>query len=230
MIHKKKTLHFILFLTAYTFNVTAQTNIGLDAGLTFNKLDLKTINDIKLGTRHGYLISVNVTHKFNKELAIEISSSVLQKNYSIENKRNIYQNINNTYAQLPLSVKYNRKIANRLTLAGSFGIYYAYWLKSKIDGIAPNIFNISTDSDNNEIIELESFRYTYHFDSKKHNRSEFGLASKIELNCKIINNLSCGLKGHYYHSLTSQQKVVLEQQPSYNETFALSLALACHFN
>lgn len=231
MIYKIKILYFILFLAAISVNVNAQTNIGIDAGLTFNKLGLKTsINHIKMGTRRGNLISVNIAHRISKELAIEISPGMLQKNYSIENKSNIYQNINNTYAQLPFSIKYNRKVTNKFTFTPSFGIYYAYWLKSKIDGIVPNIFNISIDSDNNQIIGLEHFQYTYYFDSKKDNRSEFGWTGKIELDYKIVNDFSFGLKGHYYQSLTSQQKVVLLQQPSYNKTFALSLGFSYHFN
>jgi len=229
----KQLFLLILFLLIQPDKTNAQTSISFDAGVTYNKLDFNANNiNVVMTSKQGYITNVNIDYQLTRMLALEASPGVLQKNYSIKNNTDIYQNINNTYIQLPISIKYKIKlIINRLIASGSLGTYYAYWLKSNIDGLAPNIFDLSLDTENNEVIKLERIRYTHGFNSAQDDRSELGWAGKIGLEYKVINSFSCSLKGHYYQSLTDQQKHTIElQQPRYNRTFAISLGLGYYFN
>lgn len=211
-------------------NAKAQTNIGLDAGITYNKLRFKPANsNLTLSSKQGYIINLNIDHQLNKWIAVETSPGVLQKNYSVKNTNNIYQDINNTYLQLPISIKFERKLISRLNLSASLGGYYAYWIKSTINGTAPNVFELSSGSEGGELIKVEGIKSQYPF-SHRDNRSEFGWTAKVGLDYRILNDLSCSIKGYYYQSLTDQQKRIDELQASrHNETLAATVGIIYSF-
>lgn len=228
---KKQLYIIVIIFFAQIFKTSAQTNIGLDAGITYNKLDFKSNNsNLILTSRQGYIINLNIDHSLNKWFILETSPGVLQKNYSIKNRNDIYQNINNTYLQFPISMKYDMKLIKRLNVSGSLGGYYAYWIKSTMNGTAPNVFEITSDSDGGELIGLENIKSNHSF-SNQDNRSEFGWVAKIGLHYRIINNLSFSITGQYYRSITDQQKNTVELQvPKHNQTSALTIGVSYSFN
>ncbi|MDR6785983.1 hypothetical protein ABIE26_004547 [Pedobacter africanus] len=227
---KNPFLFLFLLLPVTPIITTAQTNISFDTGITYNKLSLNSRNNIISTSKEGYIASINLNHKLTRLLILETSASMLQKNYSIKNKTAIYQNVKNTYFQFPVSLKYKTKLTNKLSASGTLGVYYAYWLRSNIDGLAPNVFELSSDNENVESIKLEYIKYAHDFNSEQDNRSEFGWVGKVELEYRIFKNFSCQLKGHYYQSLTSPQKQNPElEQPGYNNTFAATLGFGYYF-
>lgn len=228
-IKKPLSILAIICLTCI-LNAKAQTNIGLDAGISYNKLKFKPANNnLILSSKQGYIINLNIDHKLNNWIAVEASPGVLQKNYSVKNTNNIYQDVNNTYLQLPISIKFNQKLLSRLSLSGAIGGYYAYWLKSTINGIVPNVFKLSTGSGGDELIKVEGIKSEYTF-SERDNRLELGCAAKLGLNYRILNALSFSIKGHYYRSLTDQQKQITELQATrYDETLAATIGIAYSF-
>lgn len=228
MINKKQLSLLVLFGAMLMNSAKAQLNIGVDAGITYNQLQFKSNNpDLKLSKRTGYLVNINVSKQLSKWMTIEATPGIIQKNYTVQNKHNIYQDINNTYLHLPLDIKYEISLLKPLKLSAALGIYYAYWLESNISGIAPNVFNIANNAEGDALIQLENIKSNYKFNDTQDNRSEFGWLAKVGLSYRILKNVSCSLKGHYYQSISDQQKQSNEfQSPKYNQTFATTIGLA----
>lgn len=224
----KRLFYIFIILSLFKMKANAQTTFSFDVGIASNKLDFRPINNsLKLFKNQGYMINVSLDYKFNKWLRIEVSPALLEKNYSVKNNSAIYQNINNAYLQFPISVKYAIRVVNKLVASGTSGIYYAYWLKSVVSGIAPNVFEQYSNHEGEELIGLEKIKYNYIFNSTLDNRSEFGWVAKIGLDYEVAKNLSCSLKGHYYQSITDQQKKIMILQGSrYNKTSVMTLGLA----
>ncbi|MBO9675841.1 MAG: outer membrane beta-barrel protein [Sphingobacteriaceae bacterium] len=226
---KNKIYIFSIILALYSSNINAQVNIGIDAGTTSNKLNYKT-NNILLGQKSGYITNINVEYALNKWLSLEGSTGAIQKNYSISNKSNISQQINNTYLQFPISIKHCINVIRRLNASVSLGVYYAYWISSNTEGVAPNVFDLSNNKDGTELIKLQSIKYPYQFDSSKDNRNEFGYVVKAGFNYKIISRVEISIRAHYYQSITDQQKKMQKPQNGrYNQTFAVTAGLTYHF-
>lgn len=227
----KKTFYIVAIIClTYVLHVKAQTNIGFDAGISNNKLRFKpATNILTLSSRQGYITNLNIDHQLNKWIAIEVSPGMLQKNYSVKNSNNIFQDVDNTYLQLPVSIKFNKKFARRLSLDGAIGSYYAYWIRSITNGLAPNVFELFSGAEGGELIKIEGIKSQHSF-NQNDNRSEFGWTAKISVNYNILNDFSCSIKGHYYRSLTDQQKQVNELQASrYNETLAATVGITYKF-
>lgn len=217
----------LIILFSSVIKANAQISIGLDAGVTINKLDYKNINEnILINSETGYITDVLIQYKLNKYFIFEITPSQLQKNYSIKNKNGVYQKINNKYLQLPFNVQYNLRLTHRISTYGALGLYYSYWLTSKVFGIAPNAFNIEQTS-SDQLIKLQKIKYLYAFNSEQDNRSEYGWVGKVGIDYNLNKRLSFSLKGHIYQSVMDQQKKIVEQQTSkYNQTLAATIGLS----
>jgi opacity protein-like surface antigen len=231
MITRHRIYRLAIIFSLYTAKATAQSNIAFDFGVSFNRLHHETRNNISLSGKTGYVLNINLNQRINSCLYIEASPGLIQKNYSLENKSNIYQHIDNSYLHLPLGVKYELKTPKKLTISAVLGIYYAYWITSNITGIAPNVFNISTAADGNELIGVEHIKSTYKFDTKYDNRSEIGWLAKIGLEYRVKKDLSYSFNYHYYQSLTDQQKGNgLFQSKKHNQTTAISAGIIYKIN
>ncbi|AOM79677.1 porin family protein [Pedobacter steynii] len=228
----KKLRYILTVLTVmYASTAIAQLNIGVDAGISYNKLQVEMADDeIRLSKNSGYIVNVNIDQKINKWLAIEVSPGLIQKNYRVENKNNIYQNVTNTYLHLPITAKYEMKVLKKINLSAALGAYYAYWIESTMEGVAPNVFELSTNPEGNETVRLERIKSNYRFNAKQDNRSEFGWVAKIGLDYRVLKNVSATIKGHFYQSITDQQKRVSEiHAQKYNQTTALTIGGVYHF-
>jgi len=221
----------LLISLIYISKANAQTNIGIDAGVTNNSLSFYASNtNLILKSRQGYLTNISINHILNKWLCLEAGPGVIQKNYSITNTTEIYQNINNTYLNFPVSMKVTLKAVNRINFNGSIGGYYSYWIASMINGIAPNVFELSSNSEGFESIKLETIKDDHSF-TKQDNRKEWGWVAKLALDYRIVNSIYSSIKLHYYGSLSDQQKLVTGfQTPRYNKTSAISVGIYQIFN
>lgn len=222
---------FIIF-SCFFIKANAQMSIGFDAGMTFNKLNSEYTNEnIKLIQETGYITSILLQYDLNKRFTIELTPSLLQKNYAIKNKSEIRQAIINTYLQFPVNAKYNIRLSSKFIAFGSLGVYYAYWLNSQITGTEPNIFDINQAlSFNNQSIKLQKIRHTTSFNIDDE-RSEFGWVGKTGLDYCPIKNVTLSFKGHLYQSLTSQQKETVKFQKSKsNQTLAVNIGLSYTIN
>lgn len=216
----------ILIFCLLTYKGNAQVSIGADVGITFNTLKLENSNNaVSTNNGYGYIISIPVKYKLNKHFYIETNPGLLQKNYTIENQKRIIQKVNNSYFQLPVGIESSFDLAPKISVNGLIGIYGAYWLSSKINGFAPNVFDISEQSTGTEEqINLQKINTTYNIDSKYDNRYEFGWTGRIGINYTFTTRLCFAIKGNLYRSLTDQQKSISElQRQKYNQTFAITM-------
>ncbi|MNR35130.1 hypothetical protein D3C85_1529560 [compost metagenome] len=129
-----------------------------------------------------------------------------------------------------MTAKYELTVFEKMSLSTALGAYYAYWIESTLDGIAPNVFELSTNPEGKETVRLEQIKSNYRFNAKQDNRSEFGWVAKIGLNYRILKSVSATIRGHYYQSITDQQKRVSEvQAQKYNQTTAVTIGAVYHF-
>ena len=227
MIVDKKILLTFLSLFFFLNGVYAQFSVGVDFGITNNQLNITSIDTaLKTKERQGYILGVNLNYRLGKLLLLELIPGFLEKKYSWVNVSGILNEVNNTYLQFPINLKFCFFSKKRINLSMSLGGYYAYWLRSEIEGNAPNVFEINSDAKENDIVKLERIKYMHKFDSIYDNRLEFGISSKAELEYHIIKNVFLSIKFHYYKSLTDQQYHTNEiESTRYNQTNAFTAGL-----
>lgn len=218
-----KQLCVLVFILIIHLRTTAQTYLGVDAGITHNNLRFKPYNtNLTLTSGQGYMVNFNISQRLNNWVQLEAAPGLLEKKYTIQNINGIYQNINNSYLNLPLCVQLNLKATKSIQLTFSLGGYYAFWRKSTINGVSPNVFELRSDSEGVDFIRLEKIKLDYGF-TEQDNRAEWGWVSKMGVACRASRRLHLLLKMHYYQSLTDQQKKISElHTPKYNETLAIS--------
>lgn len=221
---------FVAIFFTYTLDANAQMSFGIDVGLTNNKLNFSSkYSNLKLSSKDGYMTNLIIKHKLDKWLSFEASPGVIQKNYSIRNINNINQNIDNTYLHLPLSMKYEVSLVKNVNISGSFGAYYAYWISSVVSGVAPNVFELSSNPKGDELIKVENIDYKYKF-TKQDNKSELGWILKLGIEYGIFNHISLLINAQYYRSITDQQKRINElESEKRNRTLALTSGILYHF-
>lgn len=200
-------------------------------GITSNKLNfISKYGNPAVLSKDGYMVNLVICYQVNKWFEVDISPGMIQKNFTLRNTNNIHQNINNTYLHLPLSLKHDIYFLKNLNISGNLGLYYAYLIKSVISGFSPNVFEISSNLQGDELIKLENIKADYKI-TKQDNRSEFGWLGKVGLEYKIVNNVSCTIKGQYFRSITDQQKRINNAEPEKrNRTLVLSGGISYCFN
>jgi hypothetical protein len=233
MIIKKHLKLIILFSIINILKADGQLNLGIEGGISYNKLQfVNNADNIFLSRRIGYIFNINAEHKLNKSFILEVSPGLIQKNYSITNTRGIFQNVDNNYLILPIGLKYKINIIPKLTFIPSLGVYYGYWLTSKIQGVQPNVFDTSTDLDKNEIVGLKNINYAYSLNTVYDQRNELGWLTKLSISFRIKEKTSCSITTQYYQSITDQQKNRNNdlQNPKYNQTFNITTGIMYHLN
>lgn len=224
MFVNKEIFFAFLFSLFFLNGVYAQFNIGIDFGKTNNQLNFTSIDTaLRTQKRCGYIFDVDLNYGFNKSSSLELIPSFLEKKYSLVNKGQMFYDVNNKYLQFPVNLKFYFFLKKKIRLSISLGGYCAYWLKSEIDSEVPNVFEITNEINEQEVLKLERIKSLYKFDSKYDNRLEFGLSNKTELEYCIINNIFLSVKFHYYKSLTNQQYHINEiQSTRHNQTSIFS--------
>jgi opacity protein-like surface antigen len=221
-------LSAILFLAGLP--VIAQWSVGIGGGAGLNELQTNITNrpQQNLATATGVFLELPVGYSipFTKKgcfaLTIQTAFTFVQKGYALnrtDTLQGLDQQYRNNYVQLPFTalLTFRRK---SLTLELGGGGYVAYWVSGHIQGGMPNIFGGTPYG-------LDG---PYVFDDRKDNRWEEGWTAGGGVSVKIDGSLALFLAGHFFQSLTDQQKAYMEQQvPRYNSTWALSLGLQKEF-
>jgi hypothetical protein len=192
--------------------------LGISAGYTHNHLYTSvgyrpfTAYESKGGFAVGLPAVYHVTDWFSLQTEI----SVLQKNYSrTRTEYHVfyflpYQNVRNTYLQLPLMARFSFGEKNLRGFC-AFGGFLGYWANSRIEGIE---------------YDLNARPYQYNekftFDKRRDNRLEYGFLVGLGLDYKYNDICSIILEGRYYYSTSDLQKdYMLKQIPRYNNTFVI---------
>lgn len=225
MINIAKQWIIFIILCLQTYKSDAQTNISIQMGLSNNFTKSKQQISSSLNARYGYAFSADASLPVNDWVDLELSLTLIQKNFSIQNKSNIYQNLMNTYLQLPVGISKGIAFGKNIRLAGFLGIYYALWINKKMEGQIPNIFDVYQNADGSESLRLARFS-KQGFDSITDNRNEFGCATKLSLDYRFSKSMSITAGGHYYNSQTNQEKQTsLLQTGKYNKTVVIMTGL-----
>lgn len=221
MINVAKQSIIFIILCLQSYKSDAQTNISLQMGLSNNYIKSKK----QISSSLGYAVTADASFPANDWFDLELSLTLIQKNFSIQNKSNIYQNLTNTYLQLPVGISKGIAFGKNIRLAGFLGIYYALWINKKMDGQIPNIFDVHQNEDGSESLRLAQFS-NQGFNSITDNRNEFGWATKLSLDYRFSKSMSLTTGGHYYNSQTNQEKQTsLLQTGKYNKTFVIMTGL-----
>lgn len=232
----KKIAAFIVTvaLTVAALLSKAQVSIGFGGGATANYLKTNISNRTytTINSKLGYCIYLPFQYSFNNWISLYTDLSFMQKNYSIvriDSFAGINQSFKNTYIQLPLIARWEHG-RNRIKGFLDVGIYGAYWLKGRIKGNVPNIFNISdsvhASGQVTEYFALDSYNEKYQFSSQRDNRIEFGWVAGIGAKYALGNRHSLFIECRYYYALTDQQKnYAIHLTPKYNQTFSTLIGL-----
>jgi hypothetical protein len=181
----------------------------------------------------GWNIGIPVGYQFFDWLAVYAAPTYIVKNYDIVRSgffAGVYQKNYNRYLQLPLTARFSfggKALRGFVDLGG----YAAYWESGRIQGVEPNFLNeVDTvyQTANPSSILGENYAYSYDqkytFDNKKDNRMEFGLAGGAGISYELFETYTFFVEGHYYRSMTDQQKrYETNQAPRYNDNFGLSI-------
>jgi hypothetical protein len=196
----------ILFCNSY--NLLAQAKLGITAGYSNNIL----ISDNSLNERNrdGYIVGINYNYLFNN-LFLETNFTFISKNFRFQKFYNseIYQQYDNNYLQLPVSLGFYFLKAKKIKISISGGGFVSYWLQSHIKGVLPNVYN-SIDSLNSngnitQYARLTEYKVKYIF-SDADNRWGFGWNTGIGIHYLINRNICLALKGQYFQSITNNDK------------------------
>ena len=228
-------IHIILLVIALPAN--AQYAISFGAGVDKNQLhtDISGIPYTREQSEYGIILNISVSWQAKNWLFLKTGMSYLQKNYTYERTgpyRGMYITFINSYVQLPLmaGIEYgNRKIKGFLQT----GIYGAYWIRGKMKGKIPDIYNITDTIDNTgqlvETFKLASFNEKYNFDSRKDRRFELGWTSGLDISYYLTQKSNLVLEVNYFRSLTDQQKnYMINQKARYNQTFTCTVGYIYH--
>jgi hypothetical protein len=216
---------FTLILLILFIECNAQMSGGFSLGTNQNNLDTKfldksTLVEKKWGMNFNFLL----IYKINSLISAEISSGVIQKNYSIKYISGAYQYFKNTYIQVPVLIQFNKGISSRVNLCVDFGFLGAYWAYGRTKGLIPSVFNIVDSAallGTTEYIMLEYNEGKYPFDNKKDNRFEFAWLVGTGINYQVNRLDKFFVKSVFQRGLSSQQKkYMLNQTERYNQTVA----------
>jgi hypothetical protein len=233
---KKIVSLFILCTTAIA--ASAQYSIGLEAGVDWNKMhtDTRSLTYTNKIAENGFVVSIPVSYQINNWLSLRAAIMYLHKSYSYLRTgayTGAYTTFVNTYLQLPLmgSVTFG---SNKFKVRLNGGVYSAYWIRGKLKGKIPNIYNIEETIDRSgqitETFSLTSFNQKYSFNSHKDRHFELGLVGGLGASYNLNHSNGLIIEVNYFHSLTDQQKnYMLDQQKRLNRTFTFTLGYIYEF-
>jgi hypothetical protein len=225
----KKKLFFIFLLSMQYVFSSAQTSLGLEAGISSGFINTNISNRPSTVIDHniGYTINIPFQYKIKDWLYFETGIDITQKNYFIDRTDSfagLYTAFKNTYLQIPLMLKY--VYGKRLQLFADAGVYGGYWVSSRIAGTTPNIFGI--DSSNR--IEDINYKQKNTLTSQIDNRLEFGWVVGVGVHYHLNKKYMFIADGKYYQSLTDQlKKYFINEVPQYNTAFTFSLGCMLSF-
>lgn len=229
---KQKILILLLFFSLLTSVSCAQISIGIKTGYTNNRLNTNVANRVLTQNKKqsGLAIGFLTSYEINKQIGIEGTIELLQKNYLLlrtDRYKGVYEFYINSYMQIPLTIQLKIYEKKKLAINSNVGFYGAYWAFAKTKGRIPNIFNITQGVDsgqNTHYLTLERFSEKRFFNKLRDHRVEFGWIAGVGINYDLSGKDKIFIKYEYYESLTDQQKkYMLHQTPKFNETNLISV-------
>ncbi|HEY4788494.1 MAG TPA: outer membrane beta-barrel protein [Bacteroidales bacterium] len=241
MFFKYRSLFFLLVCEWISTNyTTAQISVGVIGGYTNNCMNTDMANlaytrQVNLG---GYSFGILYKKTLSKVFALQAEFQLVQKNYSFERNgsyKGIFEDFYNTYLQLPLRGQLDILRRKKISIALNAGVFGAYWVFTKVNGVAPNVFNTTNQVDaTGEDIQnfyLTKYSEVYRFNSKKDNRFEFGLHTGVTLQYDANEKNGFFMEYIYYHSLSdTQKKYMVNQVSKVNQTSLVSVGFLMKFN
>ena len=231
-----KIIAIFLFLIGLNSNVAGQLSIGLEAGISLNQ---PLNHDYDPAAFHlkpslGYSIGIPLQYALKRDLFINTQVEVIGKNYMHEKLAPFaggYISYQNLYFQLPISLEKTIWEKKKFKFSIEAGPFISYWLRNKVAGRLPNLFDTETTLENDQLVETlawTSFSKTEHF-KPLHNRLELGalLGSRLYLN---FNKHSLFLRVGLMQSFTHQkQGDVSTNASTINQAYFLRLGNIYHF-
>ncbi len=215
-------LTIVLF---YTFSASAQLKIGVQGGVTFNKLETSSsfAYDRQYDNRTSFTVGIPVRYEFTDWFALQAEVNYLQKNYGMHRtyvyEKNRY-NYTNDFIDIPVLARFSfggEKLRG-YTLVGG---YIGGWVSSRVRGVQQYYF-ASYDAPDN-ILEINDIMQ---FDSRRDNRFDAGLIAGLGLQWQVCELIEIFAEGRYYYGLTDMQKDYMQKQvPRYNSTLAVQIGV-----
>lgn len=231
--HKLKYV-ILTILNLAAISLKAQIAIGIQGGYDSNILDMniKNLAFTKNGKKTGVDFDAAVDIKLTDYITFKTGITYLKKNHALVRTAQytgLYEEFKNSYLQVPLLMSYSLG-KNGLKVFGNAGIYGSYWLNGDVNGLVPNIFNVTDSVGNNgtlkESFGVSHYQQSYRFDSSKDKRFEFGFAFGLGTDFLLNKNNFLRLQGNFYSSITSQQKnYTLMPNNRFNNTLAVTAGI-----
>jgi hypothetical protein len=220
--------------------LNAQTSIGVKGGYTNNCLNTSIMgrsytHQVNLG---GYSFGVFCERSVSRIFAVRADIELIQKNYSFqrtEKYKGIYEDYYNTYCQLPVILQVDVFKRKKFNIALNTGVFGAYWIYAKVNGVTPNVFDttnqLDEDGKGTQNFNLTNYSEKYQFNKQKDNRFEFGLLTGINIQYDANEKNGFFIECLYYQSLTDIQKKYMENQVSnINQTLQVSVGFLLKLN
>jgi hypothetical protein len=230
---------WILLFLLLPFSLKAQLSIGLNGGISRNRI-ISNTGSAELSSYeavNGFSRGIMLRYDFSRLLSLGFEPSYLGKHYKVKRKgyyHGVYQLFHNQYLQLPvlISVSFHHR---RIRATANFGVYAAYWLNSRRKGVIPNLSNLSLQATDfgNVFQNMQRFSYDepHRFVGSTDRRWERGWTLGLDLAHAFDERLACYIAGKYYYALTNQAKTEpIRFEQRFNETLAVTLGLLVKTN
>lgn len=198
-------LKCFLLISSTTFG---QISLGPKAGLTlagqFNNGDY---NVLKTGFEYGLFCRISL----NERLGIWSEVLVSQKGYRKNFNKQLFDQLTNTYLEIPFLISYKLPVDRTHELLLNIGPYYGRWLSGE--------FSSKIAEEEQVLKENYEFTEAYDQDGFKDNRNEVGLALGVAY---PIPKSALLIDLRYYQGLTS----VESRQGSVEQTARLNYKLS----
>jgi hypothetical protein len=232
---------FIILLTccSFCFSAFPQLSVGIEAG--YNKNYLTTNNANRSFTNYapmdGFQLSIPLQFKVTDWFAIATAPAFVEKNYNQQRSAffvGVYQNNHNNYIDLPLMGHFmfgGEKLKGFLNA----GMYAGYWLSGRVQGVMPNILDITGDnSSTNSVYDYEnpySYNEKYTFNKTRDNRWEAGWIGGLGISYQINRRYQVFGEANILYTFTDQQNnYMINQVPRYNTTYGINAGIMYHFS
>lgn len=203
---------------------SAQWRTGLGAGAALNhySMDMRYMDDYRIGDRWGASASVMAQYNFADWFGIRGEVNYIQKDYRIY-RTGYYKQYDylthNKYLQVPLmaSMSFGGEALRGFT---NLGVYGAYWLQTGRKGTMP-------DSDLYFDEEGEAYPIeTTGFNTLRDQRWDFGLAGGVGIDWLFTDFLGIQAEARlYYGLLNTINPGAISKDYRYNTTLALQATI-----
>lgn len=210
-------LLFVSFLTFLCLPAFCQYSVGLSSGYAINRSDQNISDRSFTSLQNGAATSIGffINYKVNENVDLQTGIEKTGKKFTIK-RTGIYSGVftifSNSYLQIPITTKLNIFRRRDFFLQLDIGIFVGYWVKAKVKGKIPNVYDSMNDTLTNnsgqriQNIQLTSYSTNHRFSKRIDNRLEAGCLAGATINYQLNGDYLFYFAFDYYHALSSQQK------------------------